>query len=789
MFFQRALAAALAGVALLAQSATGHSTERNPLSSVLQVDDAIIHTASHRVHALRPFELSFYLHNRKQKVRLSLHPNFDILAEDAAVQYVGADGVVHAIEPIDRHEHKVYKGDAFIRHEGHSEWTNAGWARINIHQDGDRPIFEGAFRLDGVHHHVQTSARYRQTMVAGDPEIEFRSEEYMIVWRDSDVIELSSEAQWGHDDLRKRMIRTPLDCSSDQLLYNRDESNLAYRADDVSLNTVNARNLFGRQIDDPTGGNGAGVNLTSTIGNTNGCPTSRKVALIGIATDCNYAGLFASNATVRSNVIQQINTASQVYESAFNISLGIQNLTIVDSKCPATPPSATPWNQACSDSVSITDRLNLFSKWRGDNSDSNAYWTLLSNCPTGAAVGLAWLGQICQQGSHGDGNETIAAANVVVHTSTEWQVIAHEAGHTFGAVHDCISTTCSDGTVSKQQCCPLDSGSCDAKGQFLMNPSTGSSITKFSACSVGNICSFLGRASSRTQCLTNNRDVVTITGSECGNGIVESGEECDCGGESGCGTNSCCDAKTCKLTTNSVCDPANEECCTSQCQFAASGKVCRASTGVCDPQETCSGTSASCPSDVTTPDGSSCGASGAGLTCASGQCTSRNLQCKTLMGSLTSSNDTYSCSNDGCVLSCASPEFGYNTCYTMQQNFLDGTPCEGGGQCRNGNCEGSSLGNRILEWINNNKPIFIPVAVIVGLLLLVAIVTCIFGCPRRRRPARMPKPPPAGFVQYGGGPAPPMAAVTRGARGPRRERGPAAPPGQPPLRGSSFRYA
>jgi hypothetical protein len=136
-----------------------------------------------------------------------------------------------------------------------------------------------------------------------------------------------------------------------------------------------------------------------------------------------------------------------------------------------------------------------------------------------------------------------------------------------------------------------------------MNPATGTNIQKFSACTVGNICSAIGRNSVKTTCLTDNKDVTTITGSQCGNGIVETGEECDCGGVTGCGTNPCCDPTTCQFTSNSVCDPSNEDCCTQSCQFSSNGTICRASTGICDPQEVCSGTTATCPPDTTAPDG------------------------------------------------------------------------------------------------------------------------------------------------------------------------------------------
>ena len=71
------------------------------------------------------------------------------------------------------------------------------------------------------------------------------------------------------------------------------------------------------------------------------------------------------------------------------------------------------------------------------------------------------------------------------------------------------------------------------------------------------------------------------------------------------------------------------------------------------------------------------------MQCASGQCTSRDQQCKTVMGSYTQGNDTYACDSSGCAISCASPEFGTGVCYGLQQNFLDGTVCGGGGHCLN----------------------------------------------------------------------------------------------------------
>ncbi|EGS23738.1 metallopeptidase-like protein [Thermochaetoides thermophila DSM 1495] len=739
MIFSKALAAIIAVGAGLLQGSLAHSLKRSPLSSVTRLEDAVIHTPSHRVHAHTSFTITFTLPDRQQKVRLALEPNHDIFGADAAIQVLAADGTVRSIEPIDRAAHRVFKGDSFVQQVGSDEWQHVGWTRITVRRDGARPIFDGVFTVHGDNHHIQTKTNYRDTTVTGDPDIDDADDEFMVVWRDSDIQK--------HGDLKARDA-API-CGSDRLEYNRDRSNLFYRSldeatgesEDTSPWYMSPKMLFGRQFwDNIPGGNGAGVNLISSIGSTAGCPTTRKVALVGIATDCTYTAALKTKEAVQQNVINLVNSASQLYEATFNISLAIQNLTISEPECPNTPPNSAPWNTPCA-GVDIEQRLSLFSKWRGQWKDTNAYWTLLTTCNTGPAVGLAWLGAVCQEGSvTRNNNETSAGANVVVRTSTEWLVFAHETGHTFGAVHDCSASTCLDGSVNRQECCPLSRSTCDASAQFIMNPSTGDRITQFSPCSIGNICSFLGRSPNRMSCLTSNRGVTTFTASQCGNGIVEKGEDCDCGGDEGCANNPCCDPQTCKYTAGSVCDPSNEECCTPQCQFMPAGSICRQSTGPCDPQEVCSGTSAGCPADEAAPDGQECGEPGAGLTCASGRCTSRDQQCKTfLSGSVANGNETTSCSSSGCDLSCASPRLGPQQCYVLNQWFLDGTPCEAGGRCYNGVCKGASATKQFVGWFKDNPQIAIPVACVVGGLIFLALVSCCWSCvcgaARRRRSA------------------------------------------------------
>jgi len=762
--------AALLGILL--QTSEAHSVKRSPLNYISKVDKPILHTPSNRVHSHSSFQLSFLLHDEQEKVRVELEPNHDVLSDETTIQHLRPDGTLSHEEKIDRREHRIYKGHAFIQHPHHSEWLNVGWARISVIRDGPRPLFEGTFRVHGDFHHIQRASTYRQTRLAEDPEAhQGDGDDYMIVWRDTDV---SGRFDVSGHELKRRFVDDNSSvCSSDTLDFNNQFNHPVHLGIDVrDLASADPSVLFRRQDDQP-GGNGASINLGSTIGSTQGCPTSRKVALIGLATDCTYTAAFASKANVTQNVINMVNMASALYESTFDISLGIRNLTISDAECPGSPPAGSQWNQPCSPNVAIKDRLVLFSQWRGQFDDSNAYWTLLTTCATDAAVGLAWLGTLCTTGSKPNGNDTTAGANVVVRTDTEWQVFAHESGHTFGAYHDCTDTTCVDGTYSSNLCCPLSTSSCDAHGTYIMNPSTGASITQFSPCSIGNICSAMDRKSVDTECLSDNKNVVTITGSQCGNGIVEQGEDCDCGGESGCKDNACCDPKTCKFTPNSICDPANEDCCTDQCQLASNGTVCRTSSGTCDLQETCTGTSATCPADRKAPDGQDCGADGSGLKCASGQCTSRDAQCQSQVGVLTHKQDLTACPNT-CQVRCRTSDMPPGACDGVNSNFLDGTPCQGSGHCENGQCKGASLWDKTGAFFRDNKDIIIPVAASVGGLILIAIASCCLSCARRNRRRRklaQKTQPINSWVggQGGGGPgnhgwaAAPMPSRPRGA--------------------------
>ncbi|KAJ1565453.1 hypothetical protein HK405_012328, partial [Cladochytrium tenue] len=277
---------------------------------------------------------------------------------------------------------------------------------------------------------------------------------------------------------------------------------------------------------------------------------------------------------------------------------------------------------------------------------------------------------------------------------TEWKVVAHEVGHNFGAIHDCTSDLCA---VNSTACCPCNP--CNCNGQYLMHPTDNASTGNFSTCSITYICETL-QSSDRNSCLKLPGALTTISENICGNGIKEGSEECDCGDSTSCASDPCCDGTTCKLKSGAVCDDLNDDCCSS-CQFKASGVVCRASTGICDYAETCSGTNGTCPDDLYAPNGQTCGSSGAGLSCASGVCTSRQLQCQTSSASV---NTTGVCPgyDSTCQLLCVDSA---GTCLQLAGTFADGTPCGYAGSCSAGNCVESSWFGSFVDWFRSNLSI------------------------------------------------------------------------------------
>src|SRR2546423_2694559 len=233
---------------------SANSQSRNPLKYLSLLDNPRINTPRHRVNAYSSFDLTFELHKNAQPIRLSLEPNHDILAaEGAYVEYLDKDGNVSHTERIEREAHKVFQGKSWIQ-ERDGEWTNVGWARIVIRRDGIDPLFEGAFTIMGDHHHIQLRSNYMQTKHALDPHLEGDEDEYMAVFRDSDI------AHSPHKELRRSGRESS--CSADKLEFNTNPNHPVFQQTvkraDVQWGTMPLSSLFSkRQIDNnnPGGGN------------------------------------------------------------------------------------------------------------------------------------------------------------------------------------------------------------------------------------------------------------------------------------------------------------------------------------------------------------------------------------------------------------------------------------------------------------------------------------------------------------------------------------------------------
>ncbi|OCF31943.1 zinc metalloprotease [Kwoniella heveanensis BCC8398] len=732
-----------------------------PHPSSLRHSDSLVISLS--LPDLLPFPASFLL-----------KPSKNIFHPDARISYdSGVSG--NRYESLKEEDWKLYTGDVI-----HPRWIerikaledsgrrNAredaaavlGRASIMVHEtgeQGDGAVFEGTFTMYGATYNVMTREKYQRVKTAQDIEVESLGAR-MVVFRDSDMTHHPNRTSSHHSDNNDNNAMFGQSCSHDKLSYNSEAINPIFKLPEPSSLFPYIPSIFRR---DDTGGMTVSSNFIDSINQTSGCPNTQQIVYMGVALDCNYVATYGSTDAARTQVLNDWNQISALYKSTFNISLGIIELQVRNATCPSTAVDGESWNVGCSQNLTLDERLSLFSQWRGDKGDDGAgLWHLMSACPTDSEVGVAWLGTLCQTTASQQSGQTVSGTGISTATKTEWSLVAHEIGHGFGAIHDCSS-----GCSLSGSCCPYTTSSCDAGGQFIMNPTTSSSEQSFSGCTLGNICTNIGNRAVNTQCIQSPGSRTVISLQQCGNGIVEDGEDCDPGGNS---TSACCDASTCKFRDGALCDPSNSACCTESCQLASAGTVCRSAVdATCDYEETCTGNNATCPEDKTAPDGQSCGSDG--LACASGTCTSLNQQC-TLAGS--SMGLTQACGqkdDKSCVVTCRDPNVT-NQCVVLQTPLVDGSPCGYGGHCYNSTCKAGSWQATAAAWYRSNLQISIPVTIVVGLLVLAllwAIVKCLVApcCGRNRK-----RPPPPTQSSSGN-------RLTRGRNSSAYVPAPAPPPG------------
>nr|XP_012632898.1 disintegrin and metalloproteinase domain-containing protein 18 isoform X4 [Microcebus murinus] len=156
-----------------------------------------------------------------------------------------------------------------------------------------------------------------------------------------------------------------------------------------------------------------------------------------------------------------------------------------------------------------------------------------------------------------------------------------------------------------------------------------SGIKIFSNCSMHDYRNFVSEFD--IKCLQNHSNLKTLYQNQpvCGNGILETNEECDCGNEEECQFKKCCDYNTCKLKGSVKC--GSGPCCTSKCELSIAGTPCRKSIDQeCDFTEYCNGTSSDCVPDTYALNGHLCRLETA--YCYNGQCQTTDNQCAKIFG-------------------------------------------------------------------------------------------------------------------------------------------------------------
>ncbi|XP_052351440.1 disintegrin and metalloproteinase domain-containing protein 22-like isoform X1 [Oncorhynchus keta] len=156
---------------------------------------------------------------------------------------------------------------------------------------------------------------------------------------------------------------------------------------------------------------------------------------------------------------------------------------------------------------------------------------------------------------------------------------------------------------------------------------------RFSNCNVEEYHTFLNTGGGA--CLF-NKPIKLVDPPECGNGLVEPGEECDCGSPAECEREGekCC--QKCTLTQGSKC---SDGLCCNNCQMEFMGVVCREAVNDCDIPENCTGNSSQCPPNVHKMDGYSCEKEQG--RCFNGRCKTKDRQCKYLWGEKATAADKF----------------------------------------------------------------------------------------------------------------------------------------------------
>jgi len=338
-----------------------------------------------------------------------------------------------------------------------------------------------------------------------------------------------------------------------------------------------------------------------------------------------------------------------------------------------------------------------------------------------STLGMANIGR---PGSHGlcarkkiDGTYW-NTATITVHRRTELMVtrivdlvVAHELGHAWGAVHD---------DLSDPECQASDS----VNGRYIMHESSNSGYDnnnyKFSPCSIRSIHRVLYDISE--SCFVSEQAAL------CGNGILETGEECDPGGQLALGhpnTEDPCCTSTCRLRSTAKCSPRHSECCSETCSYLPRTKICQPkNTDTCNSASYCTGMSDKCPDPKPIEDGTVCTEEGR---CRGGECISFCQLLSPMWAPCVCENVT-----ESCYRCCRSPDTGSCMPVKPHRNMPEGSICIQG-QCRNNVCIKEATDAAAHFWkitkdiITNPSPKYFADYIVIIVIMASLIVWCPCG--------------------------------------------------------------
>ncbi|XP_065909554.1 disintegrin and metalloproteinase domain-containing protein 10-like isoform X2 [Dysidea avara] len=264
-----------------------------------------------------------------------------------------------------------------------------------------------------------------------------------------------------------------------------------------------------------------------------------------------------------------------------NVGVSMYSVTVYTDDSPSNPLAG---------SYGVEELLNVFSTL---DFSTVCLGHLFTYRDFKGTIGLAWVadpsgtyaGGICERRSNNPGGLKSLNTGLTsllnfgqrLSIGVSIVTVAHEIGHNFGSPHD-----------ETAECIP------SSGGNYIMYPSAtdGSqpNNNKFSPCSQD----IMGRTiAAKGFCF-----VEEPKQQECGNGIVEGDEECDCGSndtETCRRADPCCVPGNCTLIEGAVCSPNASICCEANCTLATSDKICFFGDQ-CTKTQMCTGQSANCSS-------------------------------------------------------------------------------------------------------------------------------------------------------------------------------------------------